>query len=90
MLRSTGYCGRLGRGDDSRGVVREPLVSCSPVPCLWTSIFSSQLEWRARVVQKGIFDSARCDPGPFIIRKGSAVMGRISEDSESSVGISFA
>lgn len=62
----------------------------SPVLLLfWTSIFRSQLEWRAQVVHKEMFHSARCDPGPFIIRKGSAVMGRISEDSESAVGIFF-
>lgn len=41
-----------------------------------------------QVVRRAIFDSARCDPGPFIIRKGSVSMGRISEDSESVVDIS--
>ena len=87
MLRHARYCGRLGRGDDGRGVVRQ---SWSPSwsSVLLTSVFSPRLERRAQVVRKQIFDPARCDPGPVIIRKGSVGMGRISEDSESDVGIS--
>lgn len=76
------------------GVVRQSRCGAGVLALLFSCasglpVLNSQLERWAQVVQKEIFDSARCDPGPFIIRKGSAVMGRLSEDSESAVGIPF-
>lgn len=66
-----------------------PWMSVSWFPGLLEfSLQFAAREMRAQMVEE-IFDSARCDPGPFIIRRGSARMGRISEDSESAVGILF-